>query len=163
MLNISDKNFLIEIIADVVAQTHLTYPEKELRNALINAVAEAAAVVLEGNTSFLHWDSLENILYCWSPDSNKIYQVTDRHCGLCALPQTPPTPCHHRTLSRLTKNYFEFQQKPGATAQIDFPDAVFFDRELVVRQKIELLNLSILEGRIELKPLVPSLEKHIIS
>lgn len=163
MLNFSDKNLLIEIIADAVAQAHLTCSNEELRNALINAVAEAAAVVLEGDTSFLHWDSLESILYCWSPDSNKIYQVTDRYCGLCALPQTPPTPCYHRALSRFTKNYFEFQQKPGAIAKIDFADAVFFDRELGVRQKIELLNLRILEGRIELKPLVQALEKHIIT
>lgn len=163
MLNISDKIFLIEIIADAIAQAHLTCPEKELRDGWINAVACAAAIVLEGDTSFLHWDSLENAFYCWLPDEGKIYKATDRYCQSCAIPQTPQAPCHHRALSRFVKNYFELQRKPTEVAQIDFADAVFFDRELGIRQKIELLNLSILEGRIELKPLVQALEKHGIS
>ena len=162
MLNLSDKNFLLEIIADTLLQAHLTCPEKELRNDWINAVACAAAVVLEGDTSFLHWDAAENALLCWSPDEGEIYKATERDCQFCAHSLAPPKPCHHRALSRLVKNYFELQRKPGDAVQIDFADAVFFDRELVVRQKIELLNLSILEGRTELKPLVQALENHVI-
>ena len=162
MLNLSDNSFLIEIIADTVLQAHLTCPEKELRDDWINAVARAA-VVLEGDTSFLHWDAAENALFCWSPDEGEICKATERHCQSCAIPQNSQAPCHHRALSRLAGNYFELQRKPGETVQIDFADAVFFDRELLVRQKIELLNLSILEGRTDLKPLVQALENHVIS
>lgn len=39
-------------------------------------------------------------------------------------------------------------------------DAVFFDTELSARQKAELLNSAILEGRAELIPRVEALQKH---
>jgi hypothetical protein len=61
------------------------------------------------------------------------------------------------------KNYFEFQQRPGEILKIDFAAAVFFDPVLTVREKVNLLNLSILEGRTELKTHVAALEKFISS
>lgn len=64
-------------------------------------------------------------------------------------------------MSRLVKNYFEFQQKPGEILKMDFADAVFFDAELSAAEKVKLLNLSILEGRIELKPQIEALRKHL--
>jgi len=64
-------------------------------------------------------------------------------------------------MCRLIKNYFEFQQRPGELAQIDFADAVFFDAELSVQQKVELLNMCILEGRAELLPPVEALQKSV--
>ena len=64
-------------------------------------------------------------------------------------------------MSRLVKNYFEFQCKPGEISKIDFVDAVFFDPELSAPEKVELLNLSILEGRTELKPRVAALQKYV--
>ena len=64
-------------------------------------------------------------------------------------------------MSRLVKNYFEFQHKPGEIPKVDFADAVFFDPELTAREKVELLNFSILEGRTELKPRVAALQKYV--
>lgn len=142
MLNLSDKNFLIAIIADTVLQAHLTCPEKELRDEWVSAVACAAAIVLESDTSFHHWDAAENALLYWSPDEGEIYKATERYCQSCAYSLTPQPPCDHRALSRLAKNYFEFQRKPSEAIQIDFADAVFFDRELVVRQKIRIAEFE---------------------
>jgi hypothetical protein len=159
MLNITDKNFLIEIAADAVAQTHLTFRRKKtLRNRWIKAIAKAAAIILEGDTTFLHWDSLSNTLYYWSPESNEIYQSSGEKCQCTAFLQS--NPCYHRAMSRLIRNYFEFQQKPNEIARIDFADAVFFDPELSAQAKAELLNSAILEGRTELLPRVEALQKH---
>lgn len=160
MLTISDKNFFAQIIADSVAQAHLTCRSKKKRRRWINAIAKAAAVILEGDTTFLHWDPEKNSLLFWSPDSDEIYDA-GRECQCPAFKKrSPPAPCYHRAMSRLVKNYFEFQQKPGEIAQIDFADAVFFDRELSALQKVKLLDECILEGRAELKPRVEALRKH---
>ncbi len=64
-------------------------------------------------------------------------------------------------MSRLINNYYEFQQKPDEITKIDFADAVFFDAELSVRQKVELLNMCIQEGRAELLPRVETLQKSV--
>lgn len=163
MLNISDKNFLLEIVADAVVQAHLTCPDEKLRDGWVNAIAQAT-LVLECEASFLHWNALEKALYFRSPDTHEIYKATDRCCERCDASQIP---CRHCALSRLVENYFGLQQKPGAAVaaadRVDFADAVFFDRELSARQKIELLNLSVAEGRVELKPLVQILEKQLDS
>jgi hypothetical protein len=160
MLNITDKNFLIEIAADAVAEAHLTFRRKKtLRNRWINAIAKAAAIILEGDTAFLHWDSLANMLYYWSPELNEIYQSSGEKCQCTAFLQS--NPCHHRAMSRLIRKYFELQQKPNeTTARIDFADAVFFDPELSAQDKAELLNSAILEGRTELLSRVEALQKH---
>jgi len=161
MLNISDKNFFLQIVADAVIQAHLTCRRENKRNRWINAIAKATAVILEGDTTFLHWDSEKNSLLFWSPDSNEIYD-TGRNCQCPAFKRDIPLPCYHRAMSRLVKNYFEFQQKPGEITQIDFADAVFFDSELSAAEKVKLLNQSIFEGRIELKPQVKALRKYIV-
>lgn len=159
MLNITDKKFLIEIAADAVAQAHFTFRRKKtLRNRWIKAIAKACAIILEGDTAFLHWDPLANTLYYWSPESNEIYQSSGEKCQCPAFLQY--NPCYHRAMSRLVKNYFEFQQKPDEIPRIDFADAVFFDSELSARQKADLLNSAILEGRTELLPRVEALQKH---
>lgn len=165
MLNISDKKFFCEIVADSVAQAHLTFrSKKNLRNRWIKAIAKATAVILEGDTSFLHWDFFSNTLYFWSPESNEIYQSTGETCQCPAFLQCPlPQPCYHRAMSRLIKNYFEFQQKPNEIALIDFADAVFFNPELSAGQKAELLNLSVIEGRTELIPRVEALLKTLLA
>lgn len=160
MLNITDKNFFLRIVADSVAQVHLTSPTKNLRNRWINAIAKASRKILEEDTTFLHWDFDKNSLLFWSPDSNEIYD-TGKQCQCTAFDRDIPLPCYHRAMSRLIKNYFEFQQKPGEISQIDFADAVFFDSELSAFEKVKLLNQCILEGRIELKPQVEALQKHI--
>jgi len=51
----------------------------------------------------------------------------------------------------------------GEILKIDFAAAVFFDPELTVREKVNILNLSILEGRFELKTHVAALERFISS
>lgn len=163
MLNLTDRKFLIEIVAHAIAQAHLTCASEELRNEWINAVAEAAAFVLEGDTFLFHWDSLENSLRFLSHDDGKVYEAADRHCQFCAARQSPQTPCFHRALNRLVGNYLEFQQRPGEADKTDFADAVFFDRKLSTRRKIELLNLSIAEGRTELKSLVEALQRCAVS
>jgi hypothetical protein len=161
MLKIPDQRFFLEIVADAVAQVHLNCHVKRVRNRWINAIAKAAAVILEENGEFLHWEPEQEILHFWSPDSNEIYQVTDE-CQCPAYLQSIPQPCYHRAMRRLIKNYFEYLKKPGAPLpQIDYADAVFFDPQLSVRDKVELLNISILEGRIELEPRVNALQKFI--
>ncbi len=71
MLKITDKKFFGEIIADAIVQAHLTYADEALRNRWINAIAKAAAVILEGDTTFLHFDPQTEILYYWSPNRTK--------------------------------------------------------------------------------------------
>ena len=161
MLKISDKNFFLEIVADAVAQAHLTCPTTKKRDRWINAIAKAAAVILEGDTAFLHWDPEKNSLLFWSADSNEIYDI-GKKCQCPAFKKrSPPAPCYHRAMNRLVKNYFEFQQRPGEITKIDFADAVFFDAELSAHEKVKLLNQCILEGRTEIKPQVKALQKHI--
>lgn len=161
MLNITDKRFFAEIVADAVVQAHLTCRGKRVRNRWINAIAKAVAVILEENNDFIYWEPEKEILHFWSPDSNEIYQVNDQ-CQCPAYLQPIPQPCYHRAMRRLIKNYFEYLKKPGASpAQIDFATAVFFDPELSAREKVELLNQSILEGRVELKSRVQALQQFI--
>lgn len=160
MLKISDKKFFLEIVADAVAQAHLTCRSKKKLSRWINAIAKAAAVILEGDTTFLHFDPEKNSLLFWSPDSNEIYDI-GKNCQCPAFKKrSPPAPCYHRAMSRLIKNYFEFQQRPGEITRLDFADAVFFDAELSAREKVKLLDLCILEGRIELKPRIEALQKY---
>jgi hypothetical protein len=161
MLKITDTKFLFEIVADAIVQVHLNCPDKRRRNRWINAIAKAAAT-LEGDTTFLHWEPDQEILFYWSPESGEIYQTGDA-CGCPAYLQPIPLPCYHRAMRRLVKNYFEFQQTPGVPAPVDFADAVFFDTKLSARQKVELLNSCITEGRIELKPRLTVLKRHISS
>lgn len=160
MLNISDKNFFLNIVADAVIQAHLTCRTKNKSDRWINAIAKATKTILEGDTTFLHWDSEKSRLLFWSPDSNEIYDI-GKNCQCPAFKLDVPLPCYHRAMYRIVKNYFEFQLKPGEIRQIDFADAVFFDAELSAAEKVKLLNLSILQGRIELKPRVEALENHI--
>lgn len=162
MLNITDKNFFTQIAADAVAQAHLNCSETERRNQWIAAIAEAAAIVLEGDASFFHWNHFESTLCGWSKDKNEIRTASENACQFRECEQTQFAPCRHRALSRLARNYFESQRKPTDTVQIDFADAVFFDCELTARHKIELLSFGISAGRTELKPLVEALEKHLI-
>lgn len=163
MLKISDKTFFARIVADAVIQAHQTCRSKKTLTRWINAVAKAAAVILEGDCDFLHWDCETNSLLFWSADSNEIYDM-GKECGCPAFQRAVPLPCyHHSAMSRLVKNYFEFQLRPGEIEQVDFADAVFFDPELSVQEKVNLLNLSILEGRIELKGRVAALQRHISS
>lgn len=163
MLNITDKNFFIQIAADAVAQAHLNCSETERRNQWIVAIAEAAALALKkGDASFFHWNHFESTLYGFSKDKNEIHTASENACQFRECEQTQFAPCRHRALSRLARNYFEFQRKPTDTVQIDFADAVFFDCELTARHKIELLSFGISAGRTELKPLVEALEKHLI-
>jgi hypothetical protein len=160
MLNISDKNFFLQIVADAVIQAHLTCRTENKLSRWINAIAKATKTILEGDKTFLHWDSEKCRLLYWSSDSNEIYDI-GKNCQCPAFKLDVPLPCYHRAMYRLIKNYFEFQLKPGEISQIDFADAVFFDSELSASEKVKLLNLSILEGRIELKPQVEALQKHI--
>ncbi len=160
MLKISDKKFFARIVADAVIQAHQTCRTKKMRNRWINAVAKAAAVILEGDCDFLHWDCENNSLLFWSADSNEIYDAGEE-CQCPAFQRAVPLPCYHRAMSRLVKNYFEFQRKPSEISKVDFADAVFFDPELSAREKVELLNLSILEGRTELKPRVAVLQGYV--
>lgn len=159
MLNISEKNFFLQIVADAVIQAHITCRTENKRDRWINAIAKATKMILEEDTTFLHWDSEKSSLLFWSPDSNEIYD-TGNNCQCPAFKRNIPLPCYHRAMSRLVKNYFEFQQKPGEILQIDFADAVFFDSELSASEKVKLLNQCILEGRIELKQQVDALQKH---
>ena len=66
MLKISDKKFFCEILADALVQTYLTCADKTLRELWINAFAQAAATILEGDTAFFHWDPHEKLLLVWS-------------------------------------------------------------------------------------------------
>lgn len=160
MLKISDKKFFLNIVADYLIEVHQTSRTTNQRDRWINAIAKATKTILEGDTTFLHWDFEKSSLLFWSADSNEIYD-TGKNCQCPAFKRDIPLPCYHRAMYRLIKNYFEFQLKPGEIKQIDFADAVFFDSELTASEKVKLLNLSILDGRIELKPRVEALQNHI--
>jgi hypothetical protein len=160
MLEIKDKHFFLEMVADAVIQVHLKYAGKNMRDRWIKAIAKAAAITTESDLTFLHFDREQEILYFWSPESGEIYEITES-CQCPAFLQTFPQPCYHRAMRRLIKNYFEFRQKPGEISKIDYADAVFFDPDLCAREKVELLNKSILEGRTELEPRVRALQKFI--
>jgi hypothetical protein len=164
MLKIPDRRFFCEVVAESVVDAHLTHRQTGLRNRWINAIAKAASVILEGDTEFIHWELQKQILYFWSPDSNEIYEIGDSSSCVCpAYSRRIPQPCYHRAMHRLVKNYFEFLKKPGELPKIDFAAAVFFDFELTVREKVNLLNLSILEGRTELETHVAALERFMSS
>ena len=162
MLNISDKKFFLELVADAIAEAHRNCRARKLRDRWIKAIARAAATILEGDTTFLHWEPEGGTLLFWSADSNEIYRVSDSGgCQCPAFNQKRPLPCYHRAMSRLIKNYFELQRKPGEIPQIDFAEAVFFDPELAATRKLELLNLCISEGRNDLSAHVKALQKHV--
>jgi hypothetical protein len=160
MLEITDKHFFLEIVADAIIQAHLQYRSEETRNRWINAIAKAASIIMEADLTFIHFDAEREILYFWSSASGEIYETTEE-CQCPAFRQAMPQPCYHRAMRRLVKNYFEYLKKPGEIHKIDFAEAVFFDPDLPVRRKIELLNLSIIEGRSELQPRVRALERFI--
>lgn len=157
MLHITDKKFFGEIIADAIVQVHLNCKNPKTRKSWINAIAKGAAT-LEGDTTFIHYDVFEQVLLYWSPESNEIYK-TDARCECTAFLKGKP--CYHRAMARLIKNYTEFQQNPTEIAQIDFADAVFFDEEMSAKEKINLLQLCIAEGRAELKPRVDALSQFV--
>jgi hypothetical protein len=161
MLKISDKNLFLKIVANAVSQAHQNHPHIKTRNRWIKAIAKAVRI-LEGDTDFLHRDAEREILYFWSADSNEIYE-TGETCACPVFRRKKPQPCYHRAMRLLVKNYFKCLQTKGEIPKIDFADAVFFDAELSAREKIELLNLSILEGRIELKTRVATLERFALS
>ena len=149
------------MVAAAIVQTHLTCPDQLSRDRWIELIAKAAAT-LEGDTTFLHWEPDKEILFYRSPGSGEIYR-TGKACECPAYLQPIPIPCYHRAMHRILKNYFADFQKPGKIPQIDFADAVFFDQELSAQEKVDLLNLSLLEGRIELKPRIDALQRHIES
>ena len=158
MIIISDKRFFGEVIAGAVSQAHLTCRSKKIRNRWIRAIAKASSLVLQEDTTFLHWEPNKEILYYWSADSNEIYEINET-CGCPAFLQPRKKPCYHRAMRQLLKNYFDCLKKPGEIFQIDFADAVFFDPQLSLFNKVNLLNLSINEGRADLTPRVNALEK----
>lgn len=156
MLKITDKKFFVELVADAIVQVHLTCRTKRTRNRWIKAIAKAAAVILSGDPTFLHWNPVRKILYFWSADSDEIYQIGET-CQCPAFLQPKKKPCYHRAMRQLVKTYFDLQKKPGQIPEIDFPCSVFFDDRLPVVQKIELLQTCIFEGRDEAKPYLPAL------
>lgn len=162
MLKISDKNFFCEILADALVQTHLTCPDKDLRELWINAFAQAAAV-LEGDTAFFHWDPHEKFLLVWSAETNEIHRHSSRDCRHPAFDQSVLEPSYrYNAMSLLIENYYELQRKPGENIQIDFADAVLFDSELTTEQKVDLLSSCVSEGRCgDVKPHIEALQKHI--
>lgn len=161
MLKISDKKFFCEIVADAVAQIHLICAGKDLRASWINAIAQAAATILEGDTAFFHWNPHDKVLLVWSPETNEIRRYSSRDCSYSALDESVSDPCQHRVINLLVGNYYELQRKPGEIEKIDFADAVFFDSELTTEQKVDLLTSCVAEGREDVKPLVEALRKHI--
>ncbi|MGI8494911.1 MAG: hypothetical protein ACR2L1_06315 [Pyrinomonadaceae bacterium] len=163
MLKISDKKFFCEILADALVQTYLACADKNLRELWINAFAQAAATILEGDTAFFHWDPHEKLLLVWSAETNEIHRHSSRDCRHPAFDQSVSESCrHYNGMSLLIENYYELQRKPGEIAQIDFADAVFFDSELTTEQKVDLLISCVSEGRCgDVKPHIEALQKHI--
>lgn len=160
MLKISDKKFFCEILADALVNTHLHCADKNLRDSWIKAFAHSAAIILEGDAAFFHWNPFEKTLLVWSFETNEIRRYSSRDCRYPDFDQGGSEACSYHAMSLLVENYYEFQRKPGECAQIDFADAVFFDAELSVRAKAELLDSLVLEGRAELTPRVEALKRH---
>lgn len=153
MLKISDKKFFCEILADALVQTYLTVADTDLRDLWIEAFAQAAATILEGDTDFLYWSSHEKVLLVWSPETNEIRRYSND--------QSISEPCHRRAINLLVEKYYELQRKPGEDIQIDFADAVFFDPKLSATRKLELLNLCVREGRDDLTPRIEVLQRRV--
>lgn len=160
MLKIPDKFFFCEVVADAITQAHVSCRNKRTRNRWIRAIAKASVVVLQEDTTFLHWEPNQQILYFWSAESNEIYEI-DETCGCPAFLQPKRKPCYHRAMRGLLKNYFDCLKKPGQIFQIDFADAVFFDPNLSILKKINLLNLSMSEGRIDLTARLTALKNFL--
>lgn len=158
MLKIKDTRLFIKCIADAVSEAHLNSPSNDLRNRRINAIAKASAELLEGDTDFIHFEPDKRILYFWSHTSGEIYETGE----VCICPAARrDQPCYHRAMRELLVKYFGFLQNPGEIPQVDFADAVFFDAELSIREKLDLLMMSLNEGQTELKPRIEALEKFL--
>lgn len=160
MLKIEDPKLLLECVAEAISQAHQTESSKLTRNRWVRAIAKAAAELMEGETDFIHFEPEKKILYFWSHDSGEIYE-TDETCACPAFAQKRKQPCYHRAMRKLLINYFHFLERPGTRPTIDFADAVFFDTELSIREKIDLLNISFQEGQVEVKPRIEELENFL--
>jgi len=123
MLKISDKKFFARIVADAVIQAHQTCRTKKTRNRWINAIAKAAATILEGDCDFLHWDCEKNSLLFWSADSNEIYDAGKDQCP--AFQRDVPLPCYHRAMSRLLKIISSFNADRARSRKLILPMPFF--------------------------------------
>lgn len=161
MLKISDKKFFCEILADALVQTHLNCASKDLRDSCINAFAQAAVIVLEGDTTFVRWNPHEKVLLVWMHETKEIRCYSNRDWSCTVQNINVSAICKYRAINWLVENYYELQLKPGEISQTDFAEDAFFDSQMTTEQKIDLLSSCVSEGRDELKPLVEALNKFI--
>ena len=100
MLKISDKKFFCEILADALVNTYLNCADKDQRDLWIKAFAQAAAMILKGDTAFFHWNPFEKILLVCSFETNEIRRYSSGDCYLPDSDQNISEPCHHRAMNR---------------------------------------------------------------
>jgi len=115
MLEIRDRNFFLQIVADAIAQAELTLSDERERTRWVNAIAKGVKL-LEDRGEFITWMPEDKSLLIWS-DSNEIYAAN----GVCQCQaytnglarRNKPFPCKHRALARLVRLYHELQEKPN--------------------------------------------------
>ena len=115
MLEIKDKEFFMEIVADAISQAGQNISEPAELKRWTNAIAKSVAHV-EDNPTFIHWVAEDQSLLIWS-DSNEIYAAN----GTCQCKayetgmakRNKPFPCWHRALARIVRHYYEFQDRPA--------------------------------------------------
>lgn len=113
MLNIEDKSFFMEIVADAIAQAKINCRETKEVTRWVNAIAKGIRL-LEDRADFITVMDDKSLLI-WS-DSNEIYSAN----GVCQCRaydegierRGKPFPCKHRALARLVRLYFELQERP---------------------------------------------------
>lgn len=115
MLEIKDKPFFLEIVADAIAQAEVNLTDKKERTRWVNAIAKGVQL-LDQRSEFITFMPGDKSLVIWS-DSNEVYAAN----GVCQCRayknglniRNKPFPCKHRALARIVRLYFELQEKPN--------------------------------------------------
>ena len=113
MLNITNQKLLKAIAAESVRMTHYTSISETLRDKWIRAIAKGTAM-LEGDTTFMHWDRTNKTLLFWSDGSNEIYTI-GKECQCKAFANGAP--CYHRAMRRLVEQYYDRLEKFSRVSQ----------------------------------------------
>lgn len=138
MLKINENQAFGLTIAFCLKQAHLNCKSEAERDRWIRAIGKAAFTINE-TPDFIEWMPEENHLLYWSGDSNEIYTAN----GVCQCKAfNENKPCYHRAMYRIVRLYFSLvgELKSDKKGQFKFSDAVYFDREMTITDKISHLR-----------------------
>lgn len=112
MFNTQNPTLLHQVIADAIANAHLTAQSRDRRNRWINALARAT-YELQNRPQFLLWEATEKTLQIWS-ESNEFYLVSSGKCHCDAFKSNQP--CWHRAIYKIVCLYFEKEAEANRPA-----------------------------------------------